>query len=368
MGRLREDSSRIGCALTLLIGQRIMALRNRYSKPSALPEDDVDNYVFLGAVGSTILLGTMRSTIFFAERRRKILRQRLAALSAPKPTDGDDDFRLTLRKVPSNRELRSFYLLPAHLSARLSARLDIALAAAGGRVGLAHLVATGGVAAAIMIGFALIAGQFPPGLTIALGGAAGFGGPALLLRLAQSRYRRRFLEVFPDALDLITRAARAGLPVLEAIDLSTREIAPPVGTEFRRMLDEMRIGVEIAHALQQTADRIRVPEFRFFAVCLVLQRRTGGGLADTLTNLSTLIRQRRAMRLKVRALAAEAKASAVVLAMLPLFAGIGFFLMNSKMMLSLFIDPRGRFMLGVAVFSLFLGIVTMITMIRKGSG
>ena len=130
----------------------------------------------------------------------------------------------------------------------------------------------------------------------------------------------------------------------------------------------MRIGVEMEDALQHTADRIRVPDFRFFVVCLVLQRRTGGGLADTLSNLSTLIRQRRAVRLRARALTAETKASAVVVAMMPLIAGAGLFLINRQLMSTLLVDPRGRFMLGVALFSLFLGIGMMIIIIRKGSG
>jgi Flp pilus assembly protein TadB len=246
------------------------------------------------------------------------------------------------------------------------ARLEAALAATGNSIGLPHLIATSIVATAATVGFELAAVQLPVSLVVTLGAAAALGGPVVLLRLWQGRYQRRFLRVFPDALDLIVRAVRAGLPALDAIDVSASEIAPPVGAEFRRVLDEMRVGIGMEDALQRAADRIRVQDFRFFVVCLVLQRRTGGGLADTLSNLSTVIRHRRAVRLKARALTAETRASAVVIATMPLIASAGFFFISQKMMSSLFLDPRGRFMLTVAILSLLLGITLMIAIIRKG--
>jgi Flp pilus assembly protein TadB len=308
-----------------------------------------------------ILFGAGCAVLLFAERRKKCLRRRLAAICAGTQADGEVGFPLTLR-VPPTRRLRGLYLLPPGLLTHL----DTALAATGNRIGLPLLILSGAISAVIVIEFMLKLTQIPLALAIALGSCGAFGGPALLLRLAQARYQRRFLELFPDALDLIARAVRAGLPALEAIDLSAREIAPPVGTEFRQMLDKMRLGIEIEVALRETADRVRVPDFRFFVVCLVLQRRTGGGLAETLSNLSALIRQRRVVRLKARAMTAEIKASTAVVATMPLAAGVGLFFVNSQMMASLFLDPRGRFMLATAILSLSLGIFIMIGMIRKG--
>jgi len=117
--------------------------------------------------------------------------------------------------------------------------------------------------------------------------------------------------------------------------------------------------------LQHSADRVRVPDFRFFVVSLLLQRRTGGSIAETLSNLSGIIRQRKALRLKARALTAEAMASTVIIAIMPFVAGVGLFLINREVISILFIDPRGRLMLAVAVVSLFLGIAVMKAMIRK---
>ena len=246
----------------------------------------------------------------------------------------------------------------------LSTRLDIAFAATGNRIGPPHLLAVG-IAAAAAAGLFSTAVSVHPVLAIALYGAAAAGAPALLLRFAQSRYQRQFLDMFPDALDLIVRAVSSGLPAPEAIELVSREIRRPVGTEFQQLVDELRIGTELEEALQRAADRIRVPDFRFFAVSLLLQRQTGGGIAETLSNLGGIIRQRKALRLKARALTAEAHASAAIVATTPFVAGVGLYLINRDLMTVLFFDPRGRFMLGIAAVSLLTGIAGMRALIKR---
>jgi len=240
----------------------------------------------------------------------------------------------------------------------------LAFAATGNRLRPLHLAAIG-IAAAATIGLASSALSFRPALAILLSGAAAIGAPVLLLRFVQRRYQRQFLDVFPDALDLIVRAVRSGLPAPEAIELVTHEIRPPVSTEFQQLLDELRIGTELEDALQHAADRVRVPDFRFFVVSLLLQRQTGGGIAETLSNLSRIIRQRKALRLKARALAAEAQASAAIIATMPFVAGVGLFLINRDLMTVLFNDPRGRFMFGIAVVSLLSGIAAMRALIKR---
>jgi tight adherence protein B len=246
----------------------------------------------------------------------------------------------------------------------LLARLDAALAATGDRIGLVHLLVAGSLAAAIV---GCIAGvlRTSAGLSIVLAGVGALCAPYLLVQLAQSRYQRRFLDSFPDALDLIVRAARAGLPIVEAIQVAAGDVRGAVGAEFERMLGEVGIGAELEDALQRAAERIRVPDFRFFVASLLIQRRTGGGIAETLANLSAIIRQRRAVRLKARALTAEATASTGIVAVMPFVAGLGLFAINRDVMSVLFVDPRGRFMLGIAVASLLLGIAVMKAMIKR---
>jgi Flp pilus assembly protein TadB len=321
--------------------------------PSVLGGCELFDQVLLAAFGSTVLLGCALFRVIRAERRRAAsIEPRLKALALT--VSGADRLVVSLRRpLPQSRAL----------PAALAARLDFAFAAAGNRIGPLHLAATG-LGAAAMIGLVVAMTQFRPALAIALGGAAAVGAPVMLLQLAQSRYQRQFLDIFPDALDLIVRAVRAGLPAPEAIEAVTREAQPPVSTEFQRMLDEMRIGTEMEDALQNAADRIRVPDFRFFVVSLLLQRQTGGGIAEILSNLSTIIRQRKALRSKARALTAEAQASAAVVASTPFVAGVGLFLINRELMSVLFVDPRGRFMLGLAVVSLLSGIAAMRALIK----
>jgi tight adherence protein B len=204
-----------------------------------------------------------------------------------------------------------------------------------------------------------------PSIVILSGVVAAVGGAWVLLRMAQSRYQNKFLDIFPDALDLIGRSVRAGLPVNEALVVAGREITDPVGLELRQALDQVQIGVPVVDALNQTADHIRVADFRFLVVALALQQGTGGSLAETLGNLSGVIRARKALRLKARALSAEAKASAAVLAALPFLVGGVMYAMNRDLMMPLFVDPRGRFMVGVAFLSLVTGLSIMAVMVKR---
>jgi tight adherence protein B len=309
--------------------------------------------ILIAALGSTILFGLGLVWVRRAERRKIIIEPRLKALA--KRTSNTDSAVVSLRRPLPQRTA---------LPAVLLSRLDAALAATGNRITQPYLAAST-ILAAAAVGLAATVVQSRPVFSVASASIAAIGAPVLLVRFAQRRNQRRFLETFPDALDLIVRAVRTGLPVIEAIEMAAREIRAPVGIEFERMLGEIRIGVEMGEALQHAADRIRVPDFRFFVVSLLLQQRTGGSIAETLSKLSSVIRQRKALRMKARALTAEATASAAVVGTMPLIAGVGLFLISREVMSVLFVDPRGRFMLGVAAVGLLLGIGVMKAMIKK---
>jgi tight adherence protein B len=309
--------------------------------------------ILLAALLTTALLGGALVRVLRSERRRANLEPLLSTIAMAASSADVQVFSLRRSGLQRNA-----------LPTVLSSRLDLSFAATGNRIGLGHIVAVG-IAAAATVGLVSVAASVHPILAIALAGAVAAGAPVLLLRYAQSRYQRKFLEIFPDALDLIVRAVRSGLPAPEAIELVTHDVRPPVSTEFRQILDEMRIGTELEEALQRAADRIRVPDFRFFAVSLLLQRQTGGGIAETISNLGGIIRQRKALRMKARALTAEAQASAAIIAATPFVAGVGLFLINRALITVLFFDPRGRFMLGIAVASLLTGIAAMRALIKK---
>ena len=313
----------------------------------------------LMVLAASALLGAGLWAALRIERHRQRREQRLKTITMAAPVD--ELLGVSLRRpLPRGGRRRAFVSLPEGLWAHLEA----AFAAAGNRIGLPQLVLTGIAAAALTASAARFMG-FNSVLVIGLSAAAAAAAARYLLRFAQLRYQRRFLDAFPDAIDLIVRAVKAGLPALDAIDLAAREVAAPVGTEFQKVLDDTRIGVAMADALNHAADRIRVPDFRFFVASIVLQRRTGGGLAETLVNLSTLIRQRRTLRLRARALTAESKASAALISIMPFVAGAGLYLVKPDMISLLFVDHRGRLMLGIAILSLLLGIATMSAIIRR---
>jgi len=309
--------------------------------------------ILFAALLTTALLGGALFGVLRKDRRRANLEPILSTIARAAPSADVQGFSLR-RPGPQRTALPTL----------LSSRLDLAFASTGNRIGPGRLVAVG-IAAAATIGLASVAVPVHPMLAIALGGAGAAGAPVLLLRFAQGRYQRKFLDIFPDALDLIVRAVSSGLPAPEAIELVGREVRPPVGTEFQQLLDELRIGAELEEALQRAADRIRVPDFRFFAVSLLLQRQTGGGIAEALSNLGGIIRQRKALRMKARALTAEAQASAALVATTPFVAGVGLFLINRDLITVLFFDPRGRLMLGIAVASLLTGLAAMRALIKK---
>ena len=306
--------------------------------------------LLLPVLAGLLLLWVMRS-----DRRQQFVKQRLNTLTADKDDSEPDSLSLLRHVAPAI----------VQLPRKLAELLAVALEAAGNRIGLLHLLVAGLFSAIIVIALTSRVLALNPTLVMPLGLMAAAAGPVVLLRLAQARFRKKFLEVFPDALDLIRRAVKAGLPVNEALAVAGREIADPVGSELRRTLEHVQIGVQMNDALQQTADRIRIADFRFLVVALALQQKTGGSLAETLANLSGVIRARKALRQKARSLSAEAKASTSILAVLPFLVGGAMYVLNRDLMQSLLIDPRGRFMVGVAFLSLVMGLSTMVIIVRR---
>ncbi|GEO40565.1 tight adherence protein B [Skermanella aerolata] len=223
-----------------------------------------------------------------------------------------------------------------------------------------------GLAGALAAGW--IAGPFV-GLPSAVMMAAAAGGAMLGARFVFGRARRalaeRLLDQFPDAIGLIVRAVRAGVPVTEGIRIVSAEMPAPAGPEFKRVIDELSVGVDLETALWSLATRTGLPEYRFFVVTIVLQRETGGNLTETLDNLADVIRKRRAVRQRAHALSAEARTSTYVLAALPFITGGGLYVINPDYLARLFTTSDGKLMLAAAAVSLACGLGSMSMLIRK---
>jgi tight adherence protein B len=177
--------------------------------------------------------------------------------------------------------------------------------------------------------------------------------------------RDRLLEQFPDALGMIVRTVRVGVPVLEGIRLVGREADDPTREEFRVLVEEIGIGVTLDVALRGTADRTGIAEYRFFATAVALQMQTGGGLSDALEILADVVRKRLALRDRGFALTSEARSSAMVLGAMPFFVGLLMAIASPGYIDPLFTTPLGSEMLGAGSLSLFIGIAVMRMFIRR---
>ena len=155
------------------------------------------------------------------------------------------------------------------------------------------------------------------GLALAIGVFVGAGLPHFIVSRAIKKRTAQFNAKFPDAIELLVRGLRSGLPVTETLAVVAQEGPGPVGEEFKGVGERIKIGRTMEEALQQTADRLDIPEFNFFCITLAIQRETGGNLAETLSNLSDVLRKRAQMKLKIKAMSSESKASAYIVGALP---------------------------------------------------
>ena len=163
--------------------------------------------------------------------------------------------------------------------------------------------------------------------------------PLMFLQFKANRTRKKMQDQFPVALDVFVRGLRAGHPIAAALDLLTVEMPDPIGSQFGVVVDEVTYGAELRDALQAMADRWDLDDMRMFVVSLSVQSETGGNLAEILDNLSTVIRERHSMLLKVRALSSEGRMTAIMLTVLPLFAFAFLFLFNPGFYLDVADDP-----------------------------
>ncbi len=168
-----------------------------------------------------------------------------------------------------------------------------------------------------------------------------------------------FVALFPDAIDLIVRALRSGLPISEAIVGAGHEIADPVGSELRLVESGMRMGRDLDSLLWDVAKRIDSPEFRFFVIALSVQRETGGNLGETLANLADILRRRRQMQAKARAMASETRATTMILGGLPIVVVLVLTLTSPAYLMPLYNDIRGLILDGIALGMLSTGILIM---------
>ena len=227
-----------------------------------------------------------------------------------------------------------------------------------------------GLCAGVLMAFFYLMAMNPETLTSTIigGGAAFLIGllllPRLFLRIVAARRQKHFTKHFADAIDLIVRGIKSGLPVNECFTVVAREFDPPLGEEFRLLVEGQNLGMTLDELLARGLQRLPTPEYRFFAIVTQIQKQTGGNLADTLSNLSTVLRDRKKLRDKVQALSSEAKSSAIIIGSLPFFVSGFLSVINPEYLMLLFTTSAGNWILYIDAFWLFCGIMVMRQMIN----
>jgi len=177
-------------------------------------------------------------------------------------------------------------------------------------------------------------------LALGVGLVVGIGIPHMMVGRFIKKRLNNFTVKFPEALELLVRGLRSGLPVTETLGVVAQEVPGPVGEEFKMVTERIRIGRTMEDALQETADRLGTPEFQFFCITLAIQRETGGNLAETLSNLADVLRKRAQMKLKIKAMSSESKASAYIVGSLPFGVFAMIYWLNPNYMGKFFEDDR----------------------------
>lgn len=218
-------------------------------------------------------------------------------------------------------------------------RLRLRLAQTGKNWTLQQYVITSASIAFLVMAALWIKGA-PMYLALFGGLMLGAGLPHFAVNFLMAKRIKQFTTNFPDAIELLVRGLKSGLPVGETLGMVAKEIPGPVGEEFKMVTEKVRIGKTMEDALQETADRMGTPEFQFFVITLAIQRETGGNLAETLANLADVLRKRAQMKLKIRAMSSESKASAYIVGSLPFFVFGMVWSVNQKYLAGFFFEPR----------------------------
>ena len=198
----------------------------------------------------------------------------------------------------------------------------------------------------------------------ALAFAGAFGLPRWMLKFLKKRRESKFLAGFPDAVDVIVRGIKAGLPLLDSIRVITNEANEPIKSEFRAILETQSFGVPLGDACAKLYERIPVPEANFFGIVISIQQKAGGNLSEALGNLSRVLRDRKKMQAKIQAMSMEAKASATIIGCLP--PGVMFlvWVTSPQYIELLWTESMGRMMLAGCATWMFMGVMVMKKMIN----
>ncbi|MDB5700243.1 MAG: pilus assembly protein TadB [Sphingomonadales bacterium] len=296
---------------------------------------DIQQLLLLASSAFLILL-----LVYFAftgPDERKIQARRMIALRDRHSDSAGAVVEAQLRRIQATRATKmdgiATRLLPN--PAQLKKRLDMT-----GKDWTPGKYLMAGLIILLVIALIMKIKGLPILLCLAVGLFVGLWFPHVAVSYMIKKRVGLFNKRFPDAIELLVRGLRSGLPISETLGVVASEVPGPVGVEFRAVSDKIKIGRTMDAAMQETADRLGTPEFQFFCISLTIQRETGGNLAETLSNLATVLRVRAQMKLKIKAMSSESKASAYIIGALPFIVFALIYSINPNYMGKFFVDPR----------------------------
>jgi len=311
--------------------------------------------VLLLTGGVLLVMNLMSSPEKQTKRRISRFRQRFAPTKASRG-DASRSILLEQKSTALEELIRGLIPRPALLRERFKKT--------GRDISLTQYMAANVLITLIGTLVFLVMFSMPAALSILLGLLMGIALPHVAVtRMIKDRLKK-FTELFPESIDLIVRGLKSGLPITESIANVGREIGDPVGIEFRTVADNIRIGKTLDEALWSTAKRLDTPDFKFFVISIAVQQETGGNLAESLGNLGDILRKRQQMKLKIKAMSSEGKASAMIVGALP-FIMFGMLLfINYDYASILFTDTRAIMVALGGLTWMSLGIFIMSRMIN----
>lgn len=220
-----------------------------------------------------------------------------------------------------------------------------------------------GIAAAVAASLAILTHQKPLVILLAVF-AVGLGLPRWVLSFLTARRKKKFTENFANAIDVVVRSVKSGLPTNEALRIVAREAPNPVGSEFHNLVESMKVGVTLEQALKRMMESMPTPEVGFFAIVMTIQGKSGGNLSEALGNLASVLRDRKRLQGKIKAMSSEAKASAGIIGSLPPAVMMLVYLTTPGYIMKLFTERSGNLMLAVCVIWMSCGIMVMRKMIN----
>jgi tight adherence protein B len=220
------------------------------------------------------------------------------------------------------------------------------------------------IAGVVAAGLALVSFDIPlPGAAV-VGFIAAAGLPRWILKKKTAKRQQKFVAELANGIDIIVRGVKSGLPLNECVQILAKESPEPLASEFKEVVEQQRLGVPLGEGLDRLCDRIPLPEVRFLAIVVAIQQQAGGNLSEALGNLSGVLRDRVSLQMKVKALSAEAKASAGVLACLPPGVMFMVYVSSPNYIMPLFTTTTGNFMVACGAIWMTMGVLIMRKMIN----